>query len=388
MSRRWVRWTGGGLLVLFLSVVGWRLSLEIPERVRRAERTLLEAAARQELSVRYDALKLHLLRLHVSIDNVFLRDALADLPLGSAGSVDVSLSPLRFLTGELPVSRVRIRNVRLEAGERNRALYDRWTAARKEGPTPSLPEILLLDGSIHLTLPGELRRFEAVVREVRIRDVRFLGTHVTASLERAEGDAVLPGGAGGTWPFPSIETDVSYKEGVLRIRKFRASRDSAAVRISGSLDTRKRIVSANGSGEVDIAEWIAAGAPAASYVRRVARGGQAELSLRGRVLRLARARAKLWGGVLDADGVVRIDSGRLEGKASLRRVSLRAAPWEALGVPVALAGTGGASVRVAGTPDRIEGAVSFSIPGGMERISSPWAGAAALRFPMSLERSE
>jgi len=421
MSRRWVRWTGGGLLVLFLSVVGWRLSLEIPERVRRAERTLLEAAARQGLSVRYDALKLHLLRLHVSIDNVFLRDALADLPLGSAGSVDVSLSPLRFLTGELPVSRVRIRNFRLEAGERNRALYDRWTAARKEGPTPSLPEILLLDGSIHLTLPGELRRFEAVVREVRIRDVRFLGTHVTASLERAEGDAVLPGGAGGTWPFPSIETDVSYKEGVLRIRKFRASRDSAAVRISGSLDTRKRIVSANGSGEVDIAEWIAAGAPAASYVRRVARvgkvefsvtadgpwndpegtarlafrnagfpgaagaEGQAELSLRGRVLRLARARAKLWGGVLDADGVVRIDSGRLEGKASLRRVSLGAVPWEALGVPVALAGTGDASVRVAGTPDRIEGAVSFSIPGGMERISSPGAGAAALRFPMSLE---
>src|SRR3972149_5393881 len=130
MSRRWVRWTGGGLLVLFLSVVGWRLSLEIPERVRRAERTLLEAAARQGLSVRYDALKLHLLRLHVSIDNVFLRDALADLPLGSAGSVDVSLSPLRFLTGELPVSRVRIRNFRLEAGERNRALHARWTAGR------------------------------------------------------------------------------------------------------------------------------------------------------------------------------------------------------------------------------------------------------------------
>src|SRR3972149_5393880 len=169
-----------------------------------------------------------------------------------------------------------------------------------------------------------------------------------------------PGGAGGTWPFPSIETDVSYKEGVLRIRKFRASRDSAAVRISGSLDTRKRIVSANGSGGGDV-------------------------SLRGRVLRLARARAKLWGGVLDADGVVRIDSGRLEGKASLRRVSLGAVPWEALGVPVALARGGDASVRVAGTPDRIEGAVSFSIPGGMERISSPGAGAAALRFPMSLE---
>jgi hypothetical protein len=420
-----VRWTGGGLLVVLLSVVGWRLSLEIPEQVRRAERALLDAAARQGLSVRYGALKLHLLHLHVSIDNVFLRDALADLPLGSAGSVDVSLSPLRFLAGELPVSRVRIRNFRLDAGERNRALLDRWLAARKEGPTPSLPEILLLDGSIHLAPPGALRRFEAVVREVRIRDVRFLGTYVTASLERAEGDVVLPEGAGGSWPFPSIEADVFYKEGVLRVRKFRASRDSAAVRISGTLDTRKRIVSANGSGEADIASLIAAGAPAASYVGRVARvgkvefsvtadgpwndpegtarfafrnagfpgaagaEGQAELSLRGRVLRLARARAKLWGGVLEADGTARIDSGRLEGKASLRRVSLGAVPWEALGVPVDLAGTGDASVRVAGTPDRIEGAVSLSIPGGMERISSPEAGATAtaLRFPMSLEAS-
>jgi len=29
MSMRWVRWAGGGLAVLLLSVVGWRLSLEI-----------------------------------------------------------------------------------------------------------------------------------------------------------------------------------------------------------------------------------------------------------------------------------------------------------------------------------------------------------------------
>jgi autotransporter translocation and assembly factor TamB len=421
MSMRWVRWAGGGLLLLLLSVVGWRLSLEIPERVRRAGAALVDAAAREGVAVRYGGLKLHLLHLHVSIDNVVLRDALADLPLGSARSVDVSLSPLRFLAGDLPVSRVRVRNFRLEAGERNRALYDRWMSAREEGPSPSLPEILLVDGSILLTPPGPLRRFHAVVREVRIRDARFLGTHVVASLERAEGDVALPAGAGGAWPFPSVEADLFYKEGVLRVRKFKAARDSATLRLSGSLDTRKRTASAKASGELDIAGWIAAGAPGVSYARSVVREGKAEfsvtadgpwndpegaahlvfrnagfpgaagaegevqLSLSGRVLRLDRARVKLWGGVLEADGLCRTGSGHVEGKAFLRRVSLAAVPWKALGVPVSLAGTGDASVRVAGTADRLEGAVSLALPAGIEWISSPGGRDPALRFPMSLE---
>jgi hypothetical protein len=423
MSRRWVRWTGGGLLLILLSVVGWRLSLEIPERAGKAVGEVVDEAARHGLAVRYDALKLHLLHLHVSIDNVVLRDTLADLPLGSAGSVDVSISLTGLLTGNLPVSRVRVRNFRLEAGEGNRALYDRWMSTRKEGATPSLPEILLVDGLILLHPPGALRRFEAVVREVRIRDVRFLGTHVTASLERAEGDVVLPEGSGGVWPFPSVEADLFYKDGVLRVRKLKASRDSAAVRVSGSLDTRKRVASAKASGEVDIAGWVAAGAPGVSYLRRFVRQGKAEftvtadgpwndlegagrlafrnagfpgspgaegevdLSLRGRVLRLARARVKIWGGALEADGLFHIDSGRSEGKASIRRVSLAAVPWKALGVPGSLAGTGDASVRVAGTADRIGGAVSVSFPGGVERISPTGVHGPAFRFPMSLEAS-
>jgi len=421
MSKRWVRWTGGGLFLLLLSVVGWRLSLEIPERVRRAGEALVDAAAREGVAVRFGGLKLHLLHLHVSIDNLVVRDALADLPLGSARSVDVSLSPLRFLTGDLPVSRIRVRGFRLEAGERNRALYDRWKSTRKEGPSPSLPEILLVDGSILLTSPGPLRRFQAVVREIRVREGRFLGTHVTASLERSEGDVALPGDAGGVWPFPSVEADLFYKEGVLRVRKFKAARDSIALRLSGSLDTRKRIVSAKASGELDIAGWIAAGAPGISYVRRVVREGKAEfsatvdgpwsdpegaarlvfrnagfpgaagaegevqLSLRDRVLRLARARAKLWGGALEADGLFQTDSGHVEGKASLRRVSLAAVPWKALGVPVSLAGTGDASVRLAGTVDRLEGSVALALPGGIERISLRGGSGPALRFPMSLE---
>jgi hypothetical protein len=421
MSKRWVRWTGGGLLVLLLSVVGWRLSIEIPERVRRAGASLVEAAAREGVAIRFGELKFHLLHLHVSIDNVVVRDALSDLPLGSARSIDVSLSPLRFLTGDLPVSRILVRNFRLEAGERNRALYDRWTSGRKDGPSPSLPEILLVDGSILLTSPGPVRRFQTVVRELRIREERFLGTHVTASLERSEGAMTLPGDAGGAWPFPSVEADLFYKEGVLHVRKFKAARDSAALRLSGSLDTRKRIASAKASGELDIAGWIAAGAPGSAYVRRVAREGKAEfsvtadgpwndpegaarlvfrnagfpgaagadgevqLSLRGHVLRLARGRANLWGGVLEADGQYGTGSGHVEGKASLRRVSLSAVPWKALGVPVSLAGTGDASVRVSGTADRLEGSVSLAIPGGIERISPTGKSGPALRFPMSLE---
>jgi hypothetical protein len=89
--------------------------------------------------------------------------------------------------------------------------------------------------------------------------------------------------------------------------------------------------------------------------------------------------------VLEADGLFRTGSGHVEGKASLRRVSLAAVPWEALGVPVSLAGTGDASVRVAGTTDRLEGAVSLALPGGIERISSQGGSGPVLRFPMSLE---
>lgn len=419
MSKRRIRWAGGGLFVLLLSVAGWRLSLEIPERVLEAEAALVAAANREGVAIRYGGLKLHLLHLHVSIDNVVLRDALADLPLGSARSVDVSLSPLRFLAGDLPVSRIRVRNFRLEAGERNRALHDRWMSRRKEWASSSLPEILLLEGSILLTLPGPLQRFHAAVREVRIRDVRFLGTHVTASLVRAEGDVALPGGTGGVWPFPSVEADLFYKEGVLRVRKFKATGDSATLRLSGALDIRKRTASAKASGDLDIARWIAAGAPGVSYARRVVREGKAEfsvtadgpwndpegtarlvyrnaripgaagaegevrLSLRSHVLRLARARAKLWGGVLEADGLWRTESGHVEGKASLRRVSLAAVPWRSLGVPVSFSGTGDASVRVAGTADRLEGAVSLELPGGIERISSP--DVSGPRFPISFE---
>jgi hypothetical protein len=54
-------------------------------------------------------------------------------------------------------------------------------------------------------------------------------------------------------------------------------------------------------------------------------------------------------------------------------------------MPLTLAGTGDASVRIAGTADRLEGAMSLALPGGIERISSSEGSGPALRFPISLE---
>jgi len=76
-----------------------------------------------------------------------------------------------------------------------------------------------------------------------------------------------------------VEADLFYKEGVLRVRKFKAARDSAALRLSGFARHAERIVSAKASGELDFAGWIAAGAPGVSYVRRVVREGKAEFSV-------------------------------------------------------------------------------------------------------------
>ena len=421
MSKRWVRWTGGGLLVLLLSVVGWRLSLEIPERVRRAGAALVDAAAREGIGVRYGGLKLHLLHLHISIDNVVLRDALADLPLGSVGSVDVSFSPLRFLAGDLPVSRVRVRNFHIEAGERNRALYDRWIRRGRKARVPPFPRFFLWTDRSSSLSPARSAGFRPSsgksgfargASSGRISPRPSNGRKVTW---RCRGTRAGPG------RFHRSRRTFSTR------REFCASGSSRrqgtpprfdfparSTRGSGSCPRRRR--------ENWISQaWIAAGAPGVSYVRRVARLGKAEfsvtadgpwndpeaaarlvfrnagfpgaagaegevqLSLRGRVLRLARANAKLWGGVLEADGLYRTESGRMEGKASLRRVSLAAVPWKALGVPVSLAGTGDASVRLAGTADRLEGTVSLALPGGIERISSPGGSGPALRFPMSLE---
>ncbi len=174
---------------------------------------------------------------------------------------------------------------------------------------------------------------------------------------------------------------------------------------------------------MDIRGWIAGGAPGARYIQHAVRegkwdfsvtaegpwnnpegsgrllfrglgagvarvsDGEAEISLRAHVLRLERLRAGIWGGGLEADGVYNLESGRMEGKASLKRVSLAAVPLRDLGVPASLAGTADAAARVAGTPDRFAGTVSLSFPGGVERLPSPGTAPMAIRFPISFDAS-
>ncbi|MBP2676832.1 MAG: hypothetical protein H6Q84_3672, partial [Deltaproteobacteria bacterium] len=45
MSKRWIWWVGGGILVVVLAWFGWRLSIEVPERLRKAEGEIVAAAA-------------------------------------------------------------------------------------------------------------------------------------------------------------------------------------------------------------------------------------------------------------------------------------------------------------------------------------------------------
>jgi len=421
MARRWVRWTGGGLLVVLLLLLGWRVSLEIPERLSGLERSLLDAAARFGLQIRYGSLKFHPLHLRVSIDNIAVTDGLAGVPLGTAGSVDVSISPLRYLAGDLPVSRIRVRNFRLHAGEANRELYGKLSSGKGEPSGGELPEILLLEGSVRLGPIGPLRWFEADVREVRIRTARFLGTRVTATVEHASGEIDLAGAGAAAWPYPSMEADLLHKDGVLRVRRLKASGNGSTALLSGAFDTRREILDGKLSGEIDLARWVAAGAPGARLAGSVARegkvevsatvsgtladprgtgrillrsvalpglpraDGEAELSLVGRVVQVTRLRSKIWGGTLEATGRYDVAGGTVEGKASLLRVSLAAVPWDAFGAPVRLAGTGDLSILVEGGPGRLRGSVSLSLPDGVERPPGSGEDRLLLRVPLSAE---
>src|SRR5512139_950371 len=278
MARRWVWWTGGGLLVVLLLLLGWRISLEIPGRLAVLERSLLDAAARVGLQIRYGSLKFHPLHLRIAIDNVVVTDGLAGVPLGTAGSVDVSISPLRLLAGDLPVSRILVRNFRLQAGEANRELYGKLSSGKGEPSGGELPEILLLEGSVRLGPLGPVRRFEADVRELRVRTVRFLGTRVAATVEHASGEIDLGGAGAAAWPFPSMEADLQHKDGVLRVKRLKAWGNGSTARLSGAFDTRRATLEGKLSGEIDMEGWIAAGAPGARYAGSVAREGKVEVS--------------------------------------------------------------------------------------------------------------
>jgi autotransporter translocation and assembly factor TamB len=417
MSKRWFRWFGGGILVVLLAWSGWRLSIEVPEMLRRAEGEIAAAAARIGLDARHGGLKLHVLHLYLSLDDLEVRDAGADRFLGRAGNVEISLSPLRLLKGELPVSRIRVRNFRLEAGEWNRGLYDKIASSGGEADT-RLPEILFVDGSISLGPIGPVRRMTADVRELRVREGRFFGTRIHASIANAEGGIAVPGEGVAAWPYPSMEADLIRKGGVLKVRRARAWGDASTIRFSGFLETGKRLLEGKASGEVDLAKWIAGACPGASFAGRALRRGKVEftasaagtwdnpegqlriglrggdfngnsvrdaeavLSTKRRVVRLDSARAKLLGGVFEASGSYDLDSARVSLAAGIRRVSLSSVPWGNLGVPFRLAGTADLEAVVSGTTDRLSGHVALSLPEGVERIAAKGRGGFRIRVPV------
>ena len=88
-----------------------------PGKAARAPRRRSPPRRRStDWSVRHGGLKLHLLHFYLSLDDLEVRDAVADRFLARAGNLEVSLSPLRLLKGEIPVSRIRIRNFRHRGG--------------------------------------------------------------------------------------------------------------------------------------------------------------------------------------------------------------------------------------------------------------------------------
>src|SRR5512145_518558 len=129
MSRRWAWWSAAGLLLVVLLSLGvWKLSREIPDRLLEAEEAIRAEAARYGLRVTYRNLRFHLLHPHVSLDDLSVVDERPAIELLRAESVDVSLSPVRLLFGESPVSRIRLRKFALHAEEANRPLFDRLRA--------------------------------------------------------------------------------------------------------------------------------------------------------------------------------------------------------------------------------------------------------------------
>ncbi|MDH3238325.1 MAG: hypothetical protein OEM47_07370, partial [Deltaproteobacteria bacterium] len=180
MARRWAWRIGLGLFLVVLLAFGIRRLLqEIPPLLAKAEDTIREEARALGLRVSYRELRFHPLHLRVSLEELDIRDDIADIPLAHAGHVDVSLSLRRILSGALPVSRVLVRTFSVHAGEANRPLLDTLRASGKGEGQEETPEILLIDGYVRIRPLGPLAEWEAKIPELRIRPVRFLGTRVT-----------------------------------------------------------------------------------------------------------------------------------------------------------------------------------------------------------------
>ena len=411
---------GGVFLVALLVWSGWRLSITVSNGLRGIEAEVSASAAEYGLDVRHGGLKLHLPNLYLSLDEIEVRDALADRFLARASNAEISLSLLRLLRGEIPVSRIRVRNFRLEAGEWNHELYKKLSSMEEAGDV-RLPEFLFVDGSVSLGSFGPVERIDANVHEVRIRHGRFLGTRVHMVVSRADGRISVPGEGVTGWPFPSVEADIVRKGNVIRVRKFQAWGDASNISFSGFAEMEKHLIEGKASGAIDLANWIEAGYPGASYAQNAFRYGKAEfsvsasgpwdnpsgqarlnlkksdfrgvavsdvearLSSSGRMVRFDRVRAKLLGGSLDASGSCDLDSLRTELKVALGRISLSSIPWSDIDTPVRLSGKADMEASVSGIPDHFKVTASLVMPEGLESHPAQGGQAYRCRQPVALD---
>jgi hypothetical protein len=425
--RTWLAWAIVVVLVLLAAGGAW-IVRSLPGRLRQAEEMLKAEAARHGFRISYGSLKIRLLYPHISLEDVRIDDVAAGRPLLAAEDVDASLSLRHLLTGGQPVSRIRIRNFTFSADEANMPLFERLTSPKRDGgggPLP--PDIHFIKGSVRIGPLGPIVRWEAFVPRARIRDVRFLGTEVKVAVEKAEGDLVLPGGARARWPFPSAEADLFLSGGTARIRRLKASGSAASLSASGLIEPSSRSGSLSVSGNADLDRWIASGAPGGDWLSSRVPAGRADFSatidgtlenpsgsgklavrdgrlagdlpvevelamaLSDRRIRLERIRGKLWGGTLSGSGSCDLDEGHVEGTLNLRRAALGDAAG-ALGNIFGTdggpawrpAGAGDATLSVSGSPTRLRGVATWTIPEGLVRPGTGGEGEAfRIRLPLA-----
>ena len=420
MTNRRVRWAVLGVLLALLLILGvWILLREVPQLLRKAEETIAEESARLGLKVSFRNLRFQPMGLRVSLDNLVVEDAEAGLPLLRAEQADLTISPGRILSGYSPVSRVRLRRFALHFQEGNRPLLERIRVPRDgKGEGDPIPEVLLQDGTLTAGPIGPLVRWKTEVPQFRIRDVRFLGTQASGSFARSAATVRLPGAGEGSVPFDTANVDLLFRDGVVRVRNFRATGASASLLVSGMVDTRGGSADLKTSGRADIAGWIRGGAPGAARLSAVATKGNVEFSaawkgspeapggsvnlllrdarlfgdtpiegelsatLTGDRLRIGTLRGTIWKGTFEGSGEADWKSGKGEGRLSLTRVGFGSAPWREWGIPYKPSGSGSAEIRASGDREKVRCSVSVSNPGGLERADDRTG-----RIPLPIEAS-
>ncbi len=417
-TRRWAWWTAIGILLAVLAGLGaWRIRLAIPGQLRRIESALRDEAARYGIGVSWRTMRFRPLYLNITFEDVTLRNRIANLPLGTARRVDVSLSPRLLLFGESPVSKIRVSNYTFRFGEADRPILDRIRAA-PSGNAP-IPDILLFDGGIQLGPFGSVEQVRMRVPSARIRHVRFFGTRVTVAVDNAAAVIDYPVVGEGTWPFPSLSCDLFVKDNVVNVRRFRAEGPSASVKASGQIDTARGNNDLKVSGNVDVARWIALEAPGAHLAGRVVHEGEAEfsaslkgaladpsgaarlmfrkgrfegidaadfevaLSLASRQIRVTDLKGTLWRGTLAGSGDWDLSKKRGKATASLSRAQLGTIPWPNAAGGWHPTGLGDLTMTASGDGTAVSGSALFASTEGIER-AFPGGGQERIRMPLGL----